>query len=1708
MFRSIATAAIIMMLSLTASAQVPQTISLQGVLSGGCTTCTRSVTFRIYDAETGGVPLWNEMQPVLLDSSLFNVMLGSVTPLGLAFDRQYWIGVSVEGGAEMLPRIALSTAPYSMTAQSAQSVGAGAGTSIVTALNDGTTTGTITDVRLSANIPRLDAANTWTRSNRFEGGISAGSHRVTDVAMPKASSDAATKGYVDQAMAGRGEILSANMQYDVGSTQATASPRTDWLFDVAYSSSASAATASGARIAASAGSSGNNNATALTLQATAPGTGNATALTLQSNSSGTGRAIALNAPSGALLFSGVAGGTPTSGNGTRLMWVPSKSALRAGSVSGNQWDDGNIGLNSFATGSATIASGNSSMATGGGSTASGVLSTAMGGGTTASNDYSTAIGGITTASGYASMAMGYHTTASGDYSTTMGWSTAASGDHSTAMGRSSVADGYVSMAMGYSTTASGNYSTAIGQSTTASGDVSMAMGQSTTASGYASTVSGYSTMATGDFSTAMGRSTTASDYASTALGYNTTASGGYSTALGYNTTASGDYSTASGYNTIASGDHSVVMGRSTTASGFVSTASGFNTTASGDYSTAMGNVVSTNAKVGSFVYGDASVFSVMNATADNQFSVRAAGGYRFFSDASTTAANGVFIAPSTGNLGLGNATPAQKLDVRNGNILLSNSGTPGELRLQGTGSGYTALKADGQGATNITYTLPAAVPTATGQVLSSTTGGTMSWTPLPTSLPPSGVASGDLSGTYPGPSVATVGGVTAADVASGAIAANAATDANTGSTIVMRDSHGNLSAGTITADLTGNVTGNVTGDVDGNVSGSASSFTGNLSGDVTSMGMETSISGGAVTTAKLANGAVTDSKVSDVAWGKITGAPSSLPPSGSASGDLSGSYPSPTVAKIQGSPVAATAPTSGQVLTWSGTQWAPATAAGISDWTLSGNAGTVAGTNYIGTSDNVDFVAKTNNVERLRLTSSGSLLLYGNTGTTPASGPGTRMMWIPSKGALRAGTILSYDNSEWNDASIGANSVAMGHSTKASGNESMAMGGRTIASGDWSFAIGLATVASGSGSIAMGVHASTNNQHGSFVFGDGSTYTSGAMLNASAYHQFSVRASGGYRFFSDPALTEANAVYIAPATGRVGLGNAAPSQKLEVKDGNLLLSNSGTAGELRLQGTGTGYSAFMSGAQGTTNITYTLPLSAPATDGEVLGSTIDGTMSWMALPASLPPSGTAGGDLEGEYPDPSVARLQGNAVSSASPSGGDVLTWNATTTQWEPAVAPALSLPYSGSTASSGNAFSVTNTGDGGSGLFSIVNSNTTAAALTASTSGTGPALTTFNYSSGPALVTNYGNVLFKSGHEAMGSEPSLFAWSTELGALRAGYVSESGWDDDIGPYSVSLGQSLASNWFATALGQYTSASGIASIAAGSQTSASGNYSLAFGYGGSASGTRSIALGSSSIASNDDAVAIGFSNAASGLGAISVGTASTSSGDYAISAGFFADASGDYSTAMGYYVSTNGHDGTFVYGDNSTNAGMNATADNQFMVRASGGTIFYSNSGLTSGVSLAAGGGSWSSVSDRNKKENFRSEDGESLLSRLASVPVTSWNYKAQDRTIRHMGPMAQDFFAAFGLGESDTTITSVDIDGVNMLAIQALEKRTSELRAAQSELQAKAAEIDSLRAQYHSVSMENQELATRLKRLEEAVKALVSQKPEVSSESIGQVNR
>lgn len=150
------------------------------------------------------------------------------------------------------------------------------------------------------------------------------------------------------------------------------------------------------------------------------------------------------------------------------------------------------------------------------------------------------------------------------------------------------------------------------------------------------------------------------------------------------------------------------------------------------------------------------------------------------------------------------------------------------------------------------------------------------------------------------------------------------------------------------------------------------------------------------------------------------------------------------------------------------------------------------------------------------------------------------------------------------------------------------------------------------------------------------------------------------------------------------------------------------------------------------------------------------------------------------------------------------------------------------------------------------------------------------------------------------------------------------------------------------------------------------------------------------------------------------------------------EASGAYSFAAGYNAKAT-HQGSIVFSNYNLVTPVVSSSANQFTVRASGGVRFFTNDTMTTGVTLSAGGGAWNTVSDRNSKENIQSVDPVDVLHRLLQIPVSTWNYIGQPAEYAHMGPMAQDFHAAFGLGEDNRRISTIDTDGVSFAAIQGL---------------------------------------------------------------------
>jgi hypothetical protein len=79
--------------------------------------------------------------------------------------------------------------------------------------------------------------------------------------------------------------------------------------------------------------------------------------------------------------------------------------------------------------------------------------------------------------------------------------------------------------------------------------------------------------------------------------------------------------------------------------------------------------------------------------------------------------------------------------------------------------------------------------------------------------------------------------------------------------------------------------------------------------------------------------------------------------------------------------------------------------------------------------------------------------------------------------------------------------------------------------------------------------------------------------------------------------------------------------------------------------------------------------------------------------------------------------------------------------------------------------------------------------------------------------------------------------------------------------------------------------------------------------------------------------------------------------------------------------------------------------------------------------------------SDRNQKKSIAPVDTRQILDKVARLPISTWSYVEEPSAVRHLGPMAQDFRASFGLGNDDRSYNSVDAHGVALAAIQALER-------------------------------------------------------------------
>ena len=263
------------------------------------------------------------------------------------------------------------------------------------------------------------------------------------------------------------------------------------------------------------------------------------------------------------------------------------------------------------------------------------------------------------------------------------------------------------------------------------------------------------------------------------------------------------------------------------------------------------------------------------------------------------------------------------------------------------------------------------------------------------------------------------------------------------------------------------------------------------------------------------------------------------------------------------------------------------------------------------------------------------------------------------------------------------------------------------------------------------------------------------------------------------------------------------------------------------------------------------------------------------------------------------------------------------------------------------------------------------------------------------------------------GADPSLLGYGgTTVSGGRGNSAIFSGATVGGGAYNAAL---QASTTIAGGIGNTTT--GLAATVGG------GGHNGAGGYLATVSG------GESNIANgNHAAVPGGQDNVASGWGSLAAGSRARS---------YSADATPVI------------HDGVFIWADRpDPPPPFHSAAPNEFAARSTGGVRFVTaidqSSGSptwTCGVSGGAGG-SWGCSSDRELKTDLIPLDAIATLERLAALPVYQWAAKDDPRRTPHAGPTAQDFMAAFGLGDNDKMIGFADAQGVAFAAIQGLNAK------------------------------------------------------------------
>ncbi len=310
------------------------------------------------------------------------------------------------------------------------------------------------------------------------------------------------------------------------------------------------------------------------------------------------------------------------------------------------------------------------------------------------------------------------------------------------------------------------------------------------------------------------------------------------------------------------------------------------------------------------------------------------------------------------------------------------------------------------------------------------------------------------------------------------------------------------------------------------------------------------------------------------------------------------------------------------------------------------------------------------------------------------------------------------------------------------------------------------------------------------------------------------------------------------------------------------------------------------------------------------------------------------------------------------------------------------------------------------------------------------------------------------AGSNTSGSENAFFGASAGtavttapnnafFGALAGSHTVLNGNNSFFGAEAGFNSTGLRNSFFGAAAG-HGNISGNDNVALGNsagQSNTTGSNNTAIGSSadvGSGGLTNATAIGAGTVVTQSNSLVLG-NNAAVGIGVTSplvkLHVIETNSAVFRTARFESSSTTGTWQELVN--TSAGGHTWALISASTSNGEG----AGNLVISDETGGGKVVMNNTLQvpncSGCTVAP--------SDRDLKSNFTSVSNQRVLERVAELPISSWNYKSDPEDVRHIGPMAQDFFAAFGVGSDDKHINLIDEGGVALAAIQGLEEQLQE---------------------------------------------------------------